>query len=253
MKVILCSILIVLLINSHIYSQENDSTDIIIDYIEEMPIFPGGIDSIWCFLENNFKFDILNSDSESVRYIIKFVIDTSGKAKDFNFIGSIPKDKITINDSLKKMEILRVLDLMPHWEPAKQNLKKVPCGFVLQINTPVYFRCKKFIAKGKIEQQPDRLAQFIGVGITNQERINNFVKNKLKWIDEIECYGKVVIKCIVEKNGELTNFQYLKNLCPEYDQEALRVIKIMPKWTPAFKNGQPVRSYVVIPIIFKLQ
>jgi hypothetical protein len=253
MKEILFSILIILLANSQIYSQENDSTDIIIDYIEEMPMFPGGLDSIWCFLESNYRFDKLNSDSESVSYVIKFVIDTSGKAIDFKFIGTIPKDKINLNDSPKKMEILRVLELMPRWEPARQNSKKVPCSFVLQINTPVYFRCKSFQVDEKIEAQPDRLAKFNWDGKTNQERIDNFVYKNLRWIQEPECYGKIVIKCVVEKNGKLSNFQFLRKLCPEQDHEAVRVLKEMPRWEPALKDGKPVRSYVVIPFVYRLK
>jgi periplasmic protein TonB len=253
MKIITLFI-VILLLRFNIYAQVNDTSDIIIDPFEQWPIFPGGEDSLWCFLESNYRYDIMNADTEAVRYILKFVIDTSGLAKDFSFVGTIPRDKIIQNDSLQRKEILRVLNRMPHWEPAEQNSKKVSVWFSISINTPVYFRCKKFADKEQIEPNPDRLAVFAGgIGITNKERINDFIYKRLKWIEEYECYGRVEIKCVIEKTGELNNFQYLKKLCPEYDQEALRVIKLMPNWIPAIKNGQPVRTYVVIPILFRLQ
>jgi hypothetical protein len=253
MKVICFSILIILLVNLKIFSQEEDSSRIIIDPIEEMPVFPGGIDSIWCYIENNLRYDIINSDSESVRYIIRFVIDTVGRTRDFEFISTIPRSKVTRNDSLKKIEILRVLSLLPLWEPARLNNIKVPCRYMIPINTPAFFRCKNFIVNGEIEQQPDRLAMFKGIGTTNQERISNYLVNNLRWIPEPECNGRVIIKCVVEKDGELSNFQFLRKLCPEHDQEALRVLEEMPPWEPARKNGKIVRSYVVIPLTFRLK
>jgi len=244
------------IINLRTYTQVNDSTDIIIDFIEQMPIFPGGFDSIWCFIESNFRYDIINADPQSIMYVVKFVIDSSGVARDFNIIATIPN--IVINhhiDNLKRLEILRVLELMPNWEPARQLDKKISCWYTIPIRTPyTEFNCKQFKDKGNIEYRPDSLAQFkIGKGKTNQERVNNFLYNNVVWPTGYECTGRVSIKCIVEKSGQLTNFKFVQRLCPEFDMEALRIVKMMPNWHPALKNNKPVRSIVIIPILFRLQ
>ena len=145
MRTLVFFISLTLAINLNVYTQINDSNEIIIDYIQEMPVFPGGNDSIWCFLESNFRYNILNADQKVVTYFIRFVVDSSGVARDFSFGSTMPR---YINndhtDSLKRIEILRVLALLPKWEPARQFNKKFNCWFSIQIKTPyTEFRCKK--------------------------------------------------------------------------------------------------------------
>jgi TonB family protein len=239
-----------------IYSQTKDTIDIIIDRFEQMPIFPGGLDALYCFVENNFNYDILNDDQTQMDYFIKFSIDSIGRAKDFNFIATRPQSISNVHlDSLKREEILRVFRLMPEWEPALQNGRKISCWFTISIKTPyTEFKCEAIQDKKHIEFQPDSLAQFkIGFGKNNKERIDQYIYNQLNWPSQDDCYGRVIIKCIVEKSGKLTNFKFVRRLCPYFDNEALRVVKQMPKWSPAIKNNRPVRSVIVIPFLFRLQ
>ena len=140
-----------LFVNLKIYSQENDSINIIIDYIEQMPVFPGGSNSIWCFLENNFQYEILNAGNKEVKFITRFIVDTLGKTTDIKIMGSIPQNIIFDHqDSLKISEIVRVLELMQTWQPATQNNKKVRCLYSIPIMTPYKeFRCSQFQKKRK--------------------------------------------------------------------------------------------------------
>jgi len=68
----------------------------------------------------------------------------------------------------------------------------------------------------------------------------------------LDVQGKVIITFIVEKNGILSHFTIVKKLYPTFDEEALRVIKKMPKWIPGKVNGKPVRSYYSQPIYFNI-
>lgn len=151
MKTLVIISCLILFLNLKTFSQINDTTDIIIDPIEEMPVFPGGFDSIWCFLERNFNYDILNADTKKVKYITRFVIDTLGKSTDFKLIASLPRDIIfNHQDSLKITEIFRVLELLKTWQPAKQNNKKVRCLYSIPVMTPyTEFRCKQFQKRKK--------------------------------------------------------------------------------------------------------
>ncbi len=69
---------------------------------------------------------------------------------------------------------------------------------------------------------------------------------------DIDVQGKVIIGFVVEKDGRLTNFKIERKLWPEFDKEALRVIRKMPRWKPALLNGKPVRCNYTIPINFTL-
>ncbi len=65
--------------------------------------------------------------------------------------------------------------------------------------------------------------------------------------------GRVVVKFIVEKNGMVTNVETLRQVNPELDNEAIRVVKSMPKWTPGMHNGKAVRVKYCLPISFRLK
>lgn len=64
--------------------------------------------------------------------------------------------------------------------------------------------------------------------------------------------GRVIMKFVIEKDGTISNPEIVKGVHPLLDAEAFRVISIMPKWTPAKKNGQPIRCYFTLPVSFVL-
>ena len=64
--------------------------------------------------------------------------------------------------------------------------------------------------------------------------------------------GKVVAVFYVEKDGSVTGISITQSLSPECDREALRVLRMMPKWEPGVQNDKPCRTKVCIPIVFKL-
>ncbi len=64
--------------------------------------------------------------------------------------------------------------------------------------------------------------------------------------------GRVFVRFVVEKDGSLSNFELLESLGYGCDEEAIRVIKSMPKWIPGTQNGKPVRVYYKMPIVYKL-
>jgi len=62
--------------------------------------------------------------------------------------------------------------------------------------------------------------------------------------------GRVKLSFIVETNGEITNEEVENSLDKPSDKEALRVIKLSPRWMPALQNGKKVRSAYQIGINF---
>ena len=64
--------------------------------------------------------------------------------------------------------------------------------------------------------------------------------------------GRVMVSFIVETDGTISNAHVQKGVSEELDQEALRVIKNMPKWKPGMQSGKAVRVKYTIPISFRL-
>lgn len=64
--------------------------------------------------------------------------------------------------------------------------------------------------------------------------------------------GIVVVQFVVDADGSVTNAHVTTSVDPYLDEEALRVIKSMPRWTPGKLNGKPVRVKYTTPIKFRL-
>lgn len=65
--------------------------------------------------------------------------------------------------------------------------------------------------------------------------------------------GVVIVEFIVVTDGSLKDIKVIKLIDPDLESEALRVVKGMPAWIPAEKNGTPVEapSKVNIPFILE--
>lgn len=66
--------------------------------------------------------------------------------------------------------------------------------------------------------------------------------------------GTVYVSFVIEKDGSVSNIKVLKGVrdAPGLDAEAVRVIALMPKWSPGKMNGKAVRVSVTQPIKFVL-
>ncbi|MFT5884371.1 MAG: protein TonB [Arcticibacterium sp.] len=64
--------------------------------------------------------------------------------------------------------------------------------------------------------------------------------------------GKVIVSFVVEKDGQISGIKILKGIGFDCDKEAARVIQKMPKWSPGFQNGSPVRVSYTIPLSFQI-
>lgn len=64
--------------------------------------------------------------------------------------------------------------------------------------------------------------------------------------------GKVYVSFVIEKDGSTSNVTVAKGVCKELDQEAKRLIRAMPKWTPGEAGGKVVRTRFMLPIKFHL-
>lgn len=64
--------------------------------------------------------------------------------------------------------------------------------------------------------------------------------------------GKVVLKFVVNADGTVGDVTILRGIDRTLDEEAIRVVKAMPKWSPGRQNGKAVRVYYNVPIDFKI-
>ena len=63
--------------------------------------------------------------------------------------------------------------------------------------------------------------------------------------------GKVYVRFEITKKGDVKKIQIARSIHPLLDAEAIRIIKLLPRWTPGKQQGKPVNSWYTIPIEFK--
>jgi TonB family protein len=64
--------------------------------------------------------------------------------------------------------------------------------------------------------------------------------------------GRVVLQFVINIDGWITNIEVVRSVEKSLDDEARRVISLMPQWTPGTQNGKPVYVKFTLPIVFKL-
>lgn len=69
---------------------------------------------------------------------------------------------------------------------------------------------------------------------------------------ELNISGTVYVNFVVEKDGSITNINLLRGIGGGCDEEALRVVNLMPSWNPGLQNGRTVRVSFNLPIKFSL-
>ena len=65
--------------------------------------------------------------------------------------------------------------------------------------------------------------------------------------------GRVYVTFVVERDGSITGCRVLRDIGGGCGQEAIRVVKSMPKWTPGKQRGKAVRVQFNLPVNFNLQ
>jgi protein TonB len=80
--------------------------------------------------------------------------------------------------------------------------------------------------------------------------LHAFVAKNLKWPSSADVQGSVLLSFDVQSDGKVSSIHVEKSLAIDFDNEAKRVIFIMPKWIPGELNHQKVSVKMYLPINF---
>jgi len=64
--------------------------------------------------------------------------------------------------------------------------------------------------------------------------------------------GKVILRFVVTKTGQVDKVEVIRSLDPACDKEAVRVVKTLPKFIPGKQNGVNVSVWYTLPVSYKL-
>ncbi len=99
-----------------------------------------------------------------------------------------------------------------------------------------------------VEQMP----QFSG----GESAMMQYIGTNLKYPESAakeNIEGRVVLRFVVTKTGDIKDVSVIRSLDSRCDEEAMRVVRAMPKWTPGKQGGKDVDVYYTLPVLYKLQ
>jgi protein TonB len=64
--------------------------------------------------------------------------------------------------------------------------------------------------------------------------------------------GRVILKFVVNRNGSVDRIEIIRSIDSLLDNEAIRVVKTLPKFKPGKQGGMPVPVWFSLPVLFKI-
>lgn len=108
-------------------SNRSEDRKEVYEVVEQMPVFPGGEVAFFEFIRNNLKYpDKSKENGIQGKVILKFLISNTGKVTEVNVKQSL--------DSLCDEEAIRVIKMLPNFEPAKLHGQNVSVWYTLPLN-----------------------------------------------------------------------------------------------------------------------
>ena len=98
---------------------------------------------------------------------------------------------------------------------------------------------------------PDQMPEFPG----GMQAMMKFLTTNIKYPVEAQkkgVSGRVIVQFVIMEDGTLDQAKVVRGIDPLLDEEALRVVKLMPKWKPGMQRDKTVRVKFTIPITFRI-
>lgn len=231
--------------NTHLSlsSKSREMNEQVFTVVEKMPSFPGGDAELLKYIATNIKYPKESQDNgEQGRVICSFIVGRDGSVNNPEVLRGVTP--------LLNEEAVRVINTMPRWNPGMQRGKAVAVKYTV----PITFRLKSPVeeAKEEILTVVDVMPQYPG----GDRELLKFIAQSIKYptdAQEAGVQGRVICSFVVDKKGNIVEPKIIRGIDPSLDAEALRVIGMMPRWTPGRQDGKAVRVLYTVPITFRLQ
>ena len=231
--------------NTHLSlsSKSREMNEQVFTVVEKMPSFPGGDAELLKYIATNIKYPKESQDNgEQGRVICSFIVGRDGSVNNPEVLRGVTP--------LLNEEAVRVINTMPRWNPGMQRGKAVAVKYTV----PITFRLKSPVEEAKEETLTvvDGMPQYPG----GDRELLKFIAQSIKYptdAQEAGVQGRVICSFVVDKKGNIVEPKIIRGIDPSLDAEALRVIGMMPRWTPGRQDGKAVRVLYTVPITFRLQ
>ena len=227
------------------YAQTQHYNDtVVFSTVEESPIFPGGDSALVAYLTHHLHYPPTEKEKGiQGKVFVGFVIEKDGAVTNVEVKRGIGKEC--------DAEAVKVVKEMPKWKPGKQSGVVVRTAMVLPINFKIVEQPKAPAEDSAKTVDMEKMPEFPGGEQALMDFIGTNVRYPQNAIDRgIE--GRVFVQFIVEPDGSVTNIKVARGIGGGCDEEAVRVVKMMPNWIPGEAHGEKVRVQYFLPINYTL-
>jgi TonB family protein len=215
--------------------------------VEEMPMFPGGDSTLLDFITRNTKYpETAKINNIQGRVIIRFCVTKTGGINQVSVLRGVSPEL--------DAESIRVVSSLPSFKPGKQGGVPVDVWYMVPItfalNKPAANVSDKSSAKEFKEY--DEPPVFVGGEVALYKFINSNIIYPAT-AKEKNITGKVYVVIEINTDGSVVEVSVLQGVDPSLDAEALRVIKLLPKWKPGKLAGVDVNVWYPVMVNFKLK
>lgn len=212
--------------------------------VEKPPQFPAGLDSLYRFIAKNITYP-KNAMLKGVQgtVYIDFIINKEGKVK-----------RAKVKEGIGwgcDQEAMKSISQLPKWKPALIDNKPVSIYYTL----PVRFRLKSDESTESNGDEPKKTVETMPEFPGGTQALYKSVYRSIRYPEDAKennIEGTVYVQFIVNEDGNISDVEVQKGLGFGLDEEAIRCIKILPKWKPGFQDGVPVKVIYNMPIRFSL-
>ena len=240
-----------------------NNNDSIYQIVDEMPEYLGGVEAMMKYVSENVQYPQEAKDKDIAgRVFISFVVEKDGSVSNVEV-------KRGIGGGCDE-EAVRVISAMPKWKPGIKDGKPVRVSYMM----PIVFKLtegqpakpSKKADANKPDMKPDKdgvyqiveeMPRFPG----DEKALMEYLKSNLQMPEKYKgddaefrlAEYRTFIRFVVTEDGSISDVNLIKKTegFKDLDDEALRVVKAMPKWEPGKMGGKPVKVYFHLPVVFK--
>jgi TonB family protein len=238
-----CVILFLIAFHPFFSIAQNPDSNGVYQSVEQMPEYPGGLDSLVKEITARVIYPEQCVDSNiQGKVYIQFIVNEDGR---ISGVHAVRGPHSALNKAAEEATIAG-----SKFKPGMHN------GMAVKVYStiPIVFKLKADSSRSPVIKDlncPEKIPEFPG----GEVELIMFIRKSIKYPKDAlnkEVEGKVLVRFTVIEDGSVTDIEVTKSIFPSLDNEAVRIAGTLPKFKPGMQNCKPVKVYFTLPVIFKL-
>lgn len=247
--------------SNHVVQSDDSDTmcyQEVLEVCEEKPEFPGGWAALLEYLQENLVYPEEAAEGNiQGKVIVQFIVDSVGNIGNVKVVRPVHE--------LLDAEAIRVVKTFPQFSPGRQDGKPVNVLYTLPVNFKLFSEEEEVHSEDTVQAEkkyntqaigdffefPEKMPEFPG----GEMALMNFLRRNLRYPQRAamrKVEGRVVVQFVVDEKGAVSEIKVAESVDKDLDNEAMRICRMLPKFSPALLHGEPIKVWYTLPITFRI-